>query len=154
MATGLYQGYQVGCTNRLSISHLQFVDNILILGEKSWANVRSMRAVLTIFEQVSRLKVNFHKSMLIGVNFSDSWLHPLWWWIVVSVLYHSFIWGCQLVGVLGGWSFENQWLTGSLLDCWIGKINFFHLVVVWYLWNLSRRLFRFTFFPSSRPPQV
>jgi len=36
--------------------------------------VRSIRAVLTIFEQLSGLKVNFHKSMLTGVNVSASWL--------------------------------------------------------------------------------
>ena len=36
--------------------------------------MRSIRAVLTIFEQVSSLKVNFHKSMLTGVNVSASWL--------------------------------------------------------------------------------
>jgi hypothetical protein len=33
-----------------------------------------MRAVLLLFEEVSGLKVNFHKSMLTGVNISDSWL--------------------------------------------------------------------------------
>jgi hypothetical protein len=33
-----------------------------------------MRAVLLLFEEVSGLKVNFHKSMLTGVNVSDSWL--------------------------------------------------------------------------------
>jgi hypothetical protein len=27
------------------------------------------------FERMSRLKVNFNKSMLVGVNISDSWLH-------------------------------------------------------------------------------
>jgi len=33
-----------------------------------------MLAVLILFEQVSGLKVNFHKSLLTGVNVSDSWL--------------------------------------------------------------------------------
>ena len=46
----------------------------LINDEKSWSNVRSMRAVLLLFEEVSGLKVNFHKSMLTGVNIFDSWL--------------------------------------------------------------------------------
>jgi hypothetical protein len=46
----------------------------LLLGEKSWANVRALRAVLIIFEAVSGLKVNFHKSLLVGVNVYDSWL--------------------------------------------------------------------------------
>jgi hypothetical protein len=33
-----------------------------------------MRAALLLFEEVSGLKVNFHKSMLTGVNIPDSWL--------------------------------------------------------------------------------
>jgi len=33
-----------------------------------------MRAILILFEEVSGLKVNFHKSMLTGVNIFDSWL--------------------------------------------------------------------------------
>ena len=33
-----------------------------------------MRAALILFERVSGLKVNFHKSMLVGINVADSWL--------------------------------------------------------------------------------
>jgi hypothetical protein len=42
---------------------------------KSWANVGALRVVLLLFELMSGLKVNFHKSMLVGVNIADSWLH-------------------------------------------------------------------------------
>lgn len=35
----------------------------------------SMRDILLIFEQVSALKVSFHKSLITGVNVSDSWLY-------------------------------------------------------------------------------
>ena len=72
---GLFSGYSVGRDNAISLSHLQFADDTLIVGEKSWLNVHSMRAILLIFEQVSGLKVNFHKSMLTGVNVTASWLH-------------------------------------------------------------------------------
>ena len=54
---GLFSGYHVGHENALCLSHLQFADDTLIIGEKSWANVRSIRAVLMIFKQVSGLKV-------------------------------------------------------------------------------------------------
>jgi hypothetical protein len=37
--------------------------------------VRALRVVLVLFELLSSLKVNFHKSMLVGVNISHSWLH-------------------------------------------------------------------------------
>ena len=70
----LFEGYKVGLNNPMVVSHLQFVDDTLLLGIKSWANVRALRAVLVLFEEMSGLKVNFHKSLLVGVNISDSWL--------------------------------------------------------------------------------
>lgn len=70
----LFNEYGVGQANQVRLSHLQFVDDTLFIGEKSWLNVRSMRAVLLLFEEASGLKVNFHKSMLTGVNVTDSWL--------------------------------------------------------------------------------
>ncbi|CAJ2658361.1 unnamed protein product [Trifolium pratense] len=56
------------------VSHLQFADDTLLMGVKSWANVRALRAVLVLFESMSGLKVNFNKSMLVGVNIPESWL--------------------------------------------------------------------------------
>ena len=56
------------------LTHLQFADDTLIIGEKSWLNVRTMRSVLLLFGELSGLKVNFNKSMLTGVNISASWL--------------------------------------------------------------------------------
>jgi len=44
-------------------------------GSKSWTNVRALHAVLNLFEEMSGLKVNFHKSLLVGVNINDSWLN-------------------------------------------------------------------------------
>ncbi|GAU48973.1 hypothetical protein TSUD_245640 [Trifolium subterraneum] len=70
----LFTGYSVGEIAPLSVSHLQFADDTLLLGTKSWANVRALRAVLVLFETMSGLKVNFNKSMLVGVNIPDSWL--------------------------------------------------------------------------------
>jgi hypothetical protein len=70
----LFEGYKVGAQNSLVVSHLQFADDTLLLGCKSWANVRALRAVLLLFEAMSGLKVNFNKSLLVGVNISDSWL--------------------------------------------------------------------------------
>ena len=54
--------------------HLQFADDTLILGDKSWANIRSMRAIILLFEALSGLKVNFSKSHLVGVNVASLWL--------------------------------------------------------------------------------
>jgi len=70
----LFHGYQVGTSEQVVVSHLQFADDTLILGEKSWANIRGMRAALLLFEGLSGLKVNFSKSQLAGVNIHASWL--------------------------------------------------------------------------------
>ncbi|GAU49411.1 hypothetical protein TSUD_407260 [Trifolium subterraneum] len=71
----LFTGYSVGTQAPVSISHLQFADDTLLMGAKSWANVRALRAALVLFELMSGLKVNFNKSMLVGVNISESWLN-------------------------------------------------------------------------------
>jgi len=70
----LFNGYGVGTSNSVVVSHLQFADDTLLLGEKSWANVRALRAVLTLFADMSGLKVNFHKSLLVRVNIGETWL--------------------------------------------------------------------------------
>ena len=75
VTNGLFMPYGVGAQEPLLVSHLQFADDTLLLGVKSWENVRAMKAVMLLFEAISGLKVNFHKSMLFGVNVNDSWLH-------------------------------------------------------------------------------
>jgi len=67
------------------VFHLQFNDNTLLIGNKSWAIVRAMRAGLVLFKAMSGLKVNFHKSSLVWVNINASWLSE-----VASVL------GCKV----------------------------------------------------------
>jgi hypothetical protein len=64
-----FVGYRVGGQEAVSVSHLQFADDTLLLGTKSWANVRALRAVLLLFELMSGLKVNFNKSMLAGLTY-------------------------------------------------------------------------------------
>jgi len=68
----LFSGYQVGNSGSTTVSHLQFADDTLILGAKSWANIWAMRAILLLFQSMSGLKVNFSKSCLVGVNVAHS----------------------------------------------------------------------------------
>jgi len=70
----LFNGYDIGDNVEVRLTHLLFADDTLIIGEKSWLNVRTMRSVLLLFGELSGLKVNFNKSMLTGVNISESWL--------------------------------------------------------------------------------
>ena len=64
----------MGCHDPVVLSHLQFADDTILLCEKSWANIRATRAILLLFEDLSSLKVNFSKSLLVGINISGSWL--------------------------------------------------------------------------------
>ncbi|KEH40917.1 hypothetical protein MTR_1g037510 [Medicago truncatula] len=66
--------YEVGSVNSTVIFHLQFVNDTLLLGVKSWANVRALWVVLVLFELISGLKVNFNKSTLVRVNIAATWL--------------------------------------------------------------------------------
>jgi hypothetical protein len=75
VAQNIFTGNKVGGDVGVSVSHLQFTDDTIILGEKTWANVRGMRAALHIFAAMSGLKVNFHKSMLAGICVGESWIH-------------------------------------------------------------------------------
>jgi hypothetical protein len=64
----------VGVSDLVSITRLQFADDTLLVEARSWANIRALKALLILFEATSGLKVNFHKSMLFGINIHDSWL--------------------------------------------------------------------------------
>jgi len=46
----IFEGYKVGATSTVSVTHLQFADDTLLLGVKSWANTRAMRVILILFE--------------------------------------------------------------------------------------------------------
>jgi len=71
----LFTAYNVGVQGDVNVSHLQFADDTLLVGAKSWAIVRYLKAVLILIEVITSLKINFHKSMLVVVNVNDSWLH-------------------------------------------------------------------------------
>lgn len=51
-----------------------FADDTLIVGEKSVHKLWAIKSIIQLFEIASGLKVNFHKSQLIGVNLEDCWL--------------------------------------------------------------------------------
>ncbi|PNX71897.1 cysteine-rich receptor-like protein kinase [Trifolium pratense] len=74
VARNFFTGYSIGEQGSISVLHLQFADDTLLLGIKSWPNVRALRVVLVLLETMSGLKVNFNKSMLVSVIIPDSWL--------------------------------------------------------------------------------
>lgn len=75
----MFTGYKFGEMGQ-HISHMQFADDTLIVGGKFWSNIWAFKAILQLFEMPSGLKVNFHKSQLLGVNVDVDWLDWLWMW--------------------------------------------------------------------------
>lgn len=71
VSLGCFKGFKVGQEGE-EVSILQYADNTLLVGEASWENLWTIKAILRCFELVSGLKVNFHKSRLIGINVDQS----------------------------------------------------------------------------------
>ncbi|MCH82363.1 LINE-1 reverse transcriptase like [Trifolium medium] len=69
----LFKGFSI-CREGPTISHLQYADDTLCIGEASVDNLWTMKALLRGFELASGLKVNFWKSCLIGINVGDSFM--------------------------------------------------------------------------------
>jgi hypothetical protein len=68
-----FHGFRVGNSD-VVISHLQYADDTICVGEASIDNLWSLKAILRGFEMVSGLKVNYWKSSLMGVNVSSQFL--------------------------------------------------------------------------------
>lgn len=67
MANGMFRGYKLG-ESALEISHLQYADDTLLVGETTWENIWAIKCILQLFEVTSGLKVNFSKSQVLGFN--------------------------------------------------------------------------------------
>ncbi|GKV22123.1 hypothetical protein SLEP1_g32015 [Rubroshorea leprosula] len=63
----MYSGVAVG-TEGMEVTHLQFADDSIFFCEASDENIKTIKGILHTFELVSRLKVNFFKSALYGIN--------------------------------------------------------------------------------------
>lgn len=66
---GVYNGIKIG-NEQLQLSHLQFADDTLFLGEWSFRNALNLMALLQNFELASGLKINLHKAA--GLHYSTS----------------------------------------------------------------------------------
>ncbi|XP_058764714.1 uncharacterized protein LOC131638187 [Vicia villosa] len=71
--SGRFIGYKFEAGEK-RFSHLQYADDTMIISEKRWTNIRTIQAILLLFESLSGLKVNFQKSSIIGINISQNWI--------------------------------------------------------------------------------
>lgn len=63
----LFKGFEIK-NGGLVIYHLQYAGDPLCIGEPTVDNLWTLKAMLRKFEMASGLKVNYHKSSLIGIN--------------------------------------------------------------------------------------
>lgn len=70
---GMFIGYTFG-DGGSEVSHLQYVDDTLIVRAALQTNIWAIKSLLQIFEVTSSLKFNFFKSHLVGINIEDEWI--------------------------------------------------------------------------------
>ncbi|GJT05680.1 RNA-directed DNA polymerase, eukaryota, reverse transcriptase zinc-binding domain protein [Tanacetum coccineum] len=69
-ALGLFKYASIGRDN-LSIFHLMYADDVIFFGEWSWVNAHNLISMLRCFFLISGLKINVHKSNVLGVGVTD-----------------------------------------------------------------------------------
>lgn len=70
---GLFKGLKINKDIHFKI--LQFSYNTMILGEETWINLWSLKAIIHGFELVLGLCVNMYKNMLYGIKLKDNFIH-------------------------------------------------------------------------------
>jgi len=148
-AAKLFSSYSVDDNEVVNISHLRFADDTLLLREKSWANDRE--DVLILFELLSRLKVNFCKSMMVGLNVSNSWLVKAALILNCRTCSFPFVYlGFQLMMIRDVYNFGFPYLIGLKRDHQGGKVGIYvwgHLVFLKSFMS-SLRVYFLSFFKA------
>src|SRR4051812_17353388 len=72
VVNGTYAGINIH--GKCFIDVLQFADDTLMVGDRGWNHLWAIKLVLTSFQIISGLGINFHKSKLIGINLSENFL--------------------------------------------------------------------------------
>jgi hypothetical protein len=67
---GLFTWFSLDDDSTFRVYHLQLSNDTLFIGKDSWGNNRAIKANPLLFEMISSLKVNFHKSLLMRVIFA------------------------------------------------------------------------------------
>ena len=69
----MYSGFKVG-NSGLSISHLQYANDTIFLGEPTMENLWSLKSILRCFKLGLGLMINFVKRKAFGVNVISEFL--------------------------------------------------------------------------------
>ncbi|GJX92002.1 putative RNA-directed DNA polymerase [Tanacetum coccineum] len=81
---GIFNGIVVG-SDRVTVSHLQYVVDTIFFGEWNKENAKSLMCILKCFEEVSDLRVNFNKSKLYGVGVTGGEIVEMARWMSCGV---------------------------------------------------------------------
>jgi hypothetical protein len=69
----LFQGFKFKEDGKV-YSHLQYADDTICVGKATVDNLWTLKALLRGFELASGLKINFHKSSLLGINVTSEFM--------------------------------------------------------------------------------
>ncbi|GJS62999.1 putative RNA-directed DNA polymerase, eukaryota, reverse transcriptase zinc-binding domain protein [Tanacetum coccineum] len=132
-----FRGIEVG-KDKVHVSHFQFADDALIMGEWSKINVLNLSRLITCFHLASGLKVNFNKSKLFGIGVCEVERNSL----ASLIGCQSSNFPCNYLGLPIGANMSrcDNWLPllerfHKRLSSW--KAKQFHLVVALLSLNLS-----------------
>ncbi|GJR39359.1 reverse transcriptase domain, reverse transcriptase zinc-binding domain protein [Tanacetum coccineum] len=81
---GIFKGIKVGIET-VVVSHLQYADDTIFLGEWDKENAKNLMCILKCFERVLGLKVNLNKSRLYGVGVNSDEMSNMASWMQCSV---------------------------------------------------------------------
>ncbi|KAK8984569.1 hypothetical protein V6N11_047790 [Hibiscus sabdariffa] len=78
VSIGLFEGFEVGQgDSTVSISHLQFADDLIIFYGNSESHILNVKRVLRVFKLASGLKLNMKKCRLFGINVDEEFLSSM-----------------------------------------------------------------------------
>jgi hypothetical protein len=72
LTVGLLDQFRSG-----GVVSLQYADDTLLFSNYDTGAIRNLKCVLMLFEQVSRMRINFHKSEWVPTNLDDEQIHEI-----------------------------------------------------------------------------
>nr|GEV83822.1 reverse transcriptase domain, reverse transcriptase zinc-binding domain protein [Tanacetum cinerariifolium] len=109
----------------MSISHLMYADDVIFFGEWSWVNTQNLISMIRCFFLISGLKINVHKSNVLGVGVADEEISHMAHIIGcgVSNLLFKYLGvpvGCNM-SRCANWNAVTQ-IFASKLSCWKARL--------------------------------
>ncbi|GAB4857205.1 hypothetical protein Ancab_040518 [Ancistrocladus abbreviatus] len=116
-----FEGCQVGKED-FRISFLQYADDTLIMGNATEENVWAIKCVLRGFELVSGIRVNYHKSALIGIYCDSLWLNRM-----ADALYYKVTSSIKYLGVQLGMKIKKKAIWEPVINAMKKRVSGWHL---------------------------